>query len=151
SSNVCARTPRTCRIRHSRRQPKYSSNIAWRFSGLSVWPYSTQSPVFYRVNIRSQIPLQFGDECSLRIVVEIPISVIIDVVYTERCRPLFGKLIAGAHIDDEKLAYAGIGVAVRIAVVERAVLLSAVTRAHCEVPCVSRAIGRQKIRAPTGH
>ena len=75
-----------------------------------------------RAAFASQIEAKLGVKGPLRVGMERPVAVVVDVVDPGRDQPRTAQAVPGTEIDDEEFAEAGVGVAVAVGVVELAVL-----------------------------
>mmetsp|Transcript_30676 Transcript_30676/g.56438 ORF Transcript_30676/g.56438 Transcript_30676/m.56438 type:complete len:253 (+) Transcript_30676:571-1329(+) len=95
-----------------------------------------------------QVELQLGRIAALRVVVEVPVAVVVQVVDAEGGAPLAVDLPQHAQVGGGVLADAHVGKAVHVGVVQRAVLAAAVARGEAGAPLLVEAVGGQCGGAP---
>src|SRR6185369_7148872 len=96
----------------------------------------------------SEVEAQLGVIGSLRIGVKRPVAVVVDVVDAERGAPLAVEAGLQADVGNQEAAEAGEGEAVRVGVVELAVLSARVADADAARPVLVGGIGREQARPP---
>src|SRR5436190_22028106 len=97
---------------------------------------------------RLEVEAQLAVIGPLRVGVERPVAVVVDVVDAERCAPLAVEAVLQADVGNEKGTEAREREAVRVRVVELSILSAGVANADAARPALVGGIAREQAGAP---